>query len=62
MVPTEATHQMVETSHRIPSGGEDREVAMACSVFELALVASQQTNTATTAAPRRKASDPRRRV
>ena len=36
MMPIDATHQMTETSHRIPSGGDASVVAMVCSVLELA--------------------------
>ena len=61
IVPTDATHQMVETSQRDPLGGEARVVATACSVFELALVASQQSSTPTAAAPSRTPSVPLRR-
>ncbi len=53
---------MTETSHRIPFGGDDMVVAMACSVLELARTTSQHTSTATAAAPRRTASLPLRRV
>lgn len=60
--PIDATHQMTETSHRIPFGAEDIVVAMACSVLELAPTTNQHSRTETAAAPRRKASLPRRRV
>ena len=62
MTPIDATHQMAETSHLSPSGGDARVVAMVCSVLELARVISQHTSTTTVAVPNRKASLPRRRV
>ena len=62
MTPTEVTHHRVVISHLMPSGGEAMVVAMVCSELELARVSSQQHSTTMTAAPRRKASPPRRRV
>ena len=62
MTPIEATHQITVTNHRIPFGGDAMVVAMVCSALESARTISQHRRTATTAAPRRTASLPRRRV
>ncbi len=56
------THQMTETNHRSPLGGEAMVVAMVCSALELARLTNQHTSTTTAAGPSRKASLPRRRV
>ena len=62
ITPAVPPHHTAVTSQLTPLGGADRNLAIACSVCELALTATQQTKTASTERATRVASDPRRRV
>ena len=60
--PAVPPHHTVVTSQLTPFGGLERNLAIECSVCELALTATQHTATASIESATRVPSDPRRRV